>query len=269
MAGFLPPFGSLVGVLSAEVNSPASAPQAGTPAPWRPPQWANGSPALTMTATDPVTLNTTAYVFDSVMKIEHISPVVLTQNPVLTGANVNDHAYVLPAQVIVEIGMSDAMQSFSPTLWIDGPSRSVNAYQTLVAIRSALQPVQLSTRLNDYDNMLIANIRAEDDASTTYGLRAIITFEQVIFATLESSSSGLVGSSGTNPVSTVPQTTQSTVVGQVLPQSIPSAIQSQNSILNASSLGVALGTLPAIAGQGLWSSYPVGALSTVFPSTAV
>ncbi len=264
MAGFLPPLGTLIGTVSAIGSAPATT-QAGTPEPWRPPQWASGTPALTMTATDPATQQTTAYVFDNVMRIEHLCPTVVTLNPVQTGANISDHSYIVPPRLIVEIGMSDAMQSFTATQWADGPSRSVNAYRTLVAIQGALQPVQLSTRLNDYDTMMIADIRAEDDASTAYGLRAIVTFQQVVTANVETSSaSSLIGTTG-NPVSADPQTTGQTIIGQQLPQTVPPSIQSQNSISNASSLGLSLSQIPTIAGQGTWSSYPLSGLSTVFP----
>lgn len=264
MGGFLPPLGSLIGAVSALSSLPATIPS-GTPEPWRPTQWANGGPPLTMTATDPVTQQTTAYVFDSVLRIEHLSPTVVTLNPVQTGANISDHAFIVPARLIVEIGMSDAMQSFTATQWADGPSRSVNAYRTLVAIQAALQPVQLSTRLNDYNTMMIADIRAEDDASTAYGLKAIVTFQEIVTASVESSaSSSLVGTTG-SPVSALPQTTGQTVIGQQQPQSIPPSIQSQNSVSNASSLGLSLSQIPSIAGEGGWSSYPLSGLSTVFP----
>src|SRR6185312_10356981 len=99
--------------------------------PWRPPQWSQG-PLFSMTATSPVTGDTTAYVFDAVLVADHDQEAVVTMNPVQTGAAITDHVYIQPARLVIEIKMSDSMQSYNTGAgtgqWAANPSKSVSAY---------------------------------------------------------------------------------------------------------------------------------------------
>ena len=45
--------------------------------------------------------------FDAVMRLEHLESQRVTQHPVQTGANITDHSYAQPAQLTLDIGMSD------------------------------------------------------------------------------------------------------------------------------------------------------------------
>jgi hypothetical protein len=228
----------------------------GDSGPWRPPQWGSTA-SFSVTATDPVTNQQTVYVFDAVMRAAHDQRVIKTLNPIQTGAAISDHAFVLPARLEVEIHQSDAMQSFNLSQWVSGPSKSVSAYQTLISLMKQRLPLQIATPLRTYDNMLIINVSSEETKDTTYSLNARVAFEELLTASVTA-----VGSAS-QQASSIPQVTNQTTTGQVQPQTVPSAILSQNNVLSApASLAAKLETVPAVAASGPWSSTNIGSLTS-------
>jgi hypothetical protein len=158
---------------------------------------ANQSAASTTTSTA-----SDVYVFDAVIRIDHAQQIRTTDHPVQSGASISDHALILPAKVVMEIGMSDAMDAYAPGVWTGNPSKSVSAYQTLVALQQGRQPLTVNTRLATYTNMLIELIQTPDTKETRTGLKATITFKQIFNGTVT-----------LTPVSDRPQTTGSTSIG--------------------------------------------------------
>ena len=112
------------------------------------------------------------FFFDAVFSTQHRLTVTVTRHPVQDGASISDHAYKEPDEVMLDIGMSDAM---ADTL----KGHSVNAYKTLCAMMELRQPVKLVTRLKTYTDMVITSISAPDDVKTMNGLRATIIFSKV------------------------------------------------------------------------------------------
>lgn len=122
------------------------------------------------------------WIFDAVIKIEHLLSQRITQHPVQTGANITDHSYALPARISLEIGMSDVMDSFIPGQWgsdSSEPTKSVMAYQTMLKWKDTGAPLRLVTRLGEYYPMVIENISSPDTKETKYGLRCFVTFQQI------------------------------------------------------------------------------------------
>jgi hypothetical protein len=153
--------------------------------------------------------NIGGYFLDAIFKIEHTTALTITQHPVETGASISDYAYLNPAQVSLDIGMTDVAQDIIPGQFDGGaafPSRSVNAYQLLKQLQAMRMPVQLVTRLNTYNNMLVANIVATEDKTTTEALRATITMQEILIASVTAVK-----------ISSRPQTTDSTNKGTVQP----------------------------------------------------
>jgi hypothetical protein len=128
----------------------------------------------------------TILVFDAVVRTEHQRRITKTEHPIQTGANVADHAIIEPARVVLEIGMSDAMDSFTAGQWSGDHSKSVNAYQTLVSLAKARQPLTVTTRLDSYTNMILTGIDAPDTVETRFGLKATVTFEELFTGTITS-----------------------------------------------------------------------------------
>lgn len=162
-------------------------------------------------ATNTITQQMT-YVFDAVLSLEHEQRLEKTRHPVQTGADLSSHAYLQPARVVLYIGMSDAMQAFATGQngaqpWTGNPSKSVSAYQQLLALQAARQPLTLGTRLNTYVNMLITSLTPQEDYRTVTGLRVRVELEQIFTAAVS-----------TQLVSARPQDTQQTGLGGVTTQ---------------------------------------------------
>ncbi|HEY1645136.1 MAG TPA: hypothetical protein VGF75_02005, partial [Candidatus Saccharimonadales bacterium] len=70
--------------------------------PWTPPQYSAPaqtiliSPGQSNSATGQASSAQINYVFDAVFRLHHRRTVKKTTHPILTGANLTDHAYVLP-----------------------------------------------------------------------------------------------------------------------------------------------------------------------------
>jgi len=217
---------------------------------FRPANW-KSKDTLTITATETTQgakgqpVNTAvAYVFDGVLHADHYQQSVVTLNPIQSGAPIADHAYTMPQRLTVELLMSDAMQSYNITQWQDGPTRSFSAYQKLLSLQRQRTPLQVATRMNQYDRMLVTEVRAAESSETKYGGKFYVTFTQILTAQIEISQSGTADSAR-------PQTTVQTVAGQV--PTIPPSAATQ--ALNA------VPSTAAVPGAGQWSSLPgLGAL---------
>lgn len=238
--------------------------------PWRPPQW--GKPAVYMitvtgnentvttgqsnvvgTQNGTVVLSaapataTTMLVFDAVLRARHSQGLQITEHPIQTGANISDHAYLLPFRLTLEIGMSDAMAQYKTGMWVGASSKSVSAYQTLLKLQAARVFLTLTTRLQTYQNMLIEEITPEEDSKTIAGLRATISFKQVFTATV-----------ATQDESARPNTTDNTQLATVQPQPTPPAITQQYAVNPPAD--------PTVSGSGFWTSvaHAIGSVNQGF-----
>lgn len=153
-----------------------------------------------------VKTNIGGYFFDAFLKAEHTTSLTITDHPVETGAAISDHAYVNPAQLVMDVGMTDVAQDIVSGQFGGGWSRSVTAYRLLVQLQQSRIPFQVLTRLNLYSNMLVETISAPDDNTTRYGLKATVTMKEIFVATVQ-----------TVKISARPQVTDATAMGQVQP----------------------------------------------------
>lgn len=192
----------------------------------------------------------TQYVFDAVLNLAHEQEMRTTEHPVQTGASISDHAYIVPARLVLEIGMSDAMDAFfSPSTWTGAPSKSVSAYQTLLAIEFARIPISITTRLRTYSNMVIRAVNPNETSKTTTGLRARIELIQIFMATtLQTQSSARL------------QETGQTNLGGLTTQPLTPAQQSQNSVVG---LGGVSAVPSSALGAGSFSSVNVNNLTAL------
>jgi hypothetical protein len=230
-----------MGGFSTQVLNNASVPAA--TAPYRPAQWSKGKPNTSVTVTDSSTSNvssqltdtsgnnlsggsaagggttnsqssTTTYFFDAVLSADHYTELVITRHPVQSGASIVDHAYAEPARVVLEVGFSDVMDSFTSGQYASNSSKSVSAYQTFVRLQKGRLPITLTTHLQTYENMLIKSIRAADTNMTVQGAKMTIIFEQIIIA-----------QTSTQQVSARPNQSNSTNTGSEQPTSVPPSMQ--------------------------------------------
>jgi hypothetical protein len=209
----------------------------GSSGPYRPSQW--GDTALySITVPASSTSDATVLVFDAVLRSNQSQPVVPTEHPVQTGTNVSDHAIVKQARVTLEIGMSDAMDEFSPGMWGGGSTKSINAFQTLTSLKNNITLLTLTTRLASYTNMLIVDIQPHEDYTTLNALKATVLFQQMFLTSVT-----------TVNTSARPETTDSISNGAQSPSdSLPQSVTNNN---------VNTGASPDIPGVSALSSYPI------------
>ena len=150
--------------------------------------------------------------FDAVLKLSHDRGLVITTHPVEEGANITDHSHVREKRLILEIGMSDVGVGGFETR----QSRSVSAFEVLTEMQESRRPVTVVTRLDTYRNMLIEDIKPDEDKDTTNGLRASVFLREVNIVKAETV---------TLPerVSAAPAKTGASNSGAVRPQPAPPA----------------------------------------------
>ncbi len=154
-----------------------------------------------------VKTNIAGYFFDAILKTDYSRSLTITSSPVMLGANLSDHAYVNPVELIFQIGMSDTARSIINGQFSGGTSRSLNAFRVLAELQEQRAPLNVMTRLGSFRNMLIESIAVPDDYTTLYGLRATVTMKEIFIAQV-----------GTAKVSARPHVTDTTNLGMVQPQ---------------------------------------------------
>lgn len=129
--------------------------------------------------------NIAGFIFDAFLKVTHKRELKVTEHPVETGASLSDHAYLMPADLTFEIGMSDAMTSVVNGQFANSWSRSRSAWDVLTEMQASRIPLSALTRLGRYDNLLITSIEQSDDFKSVNGLRATVTCKQILTAQIK------------------------------------------------------------------------------------
>jgi len=158
--------------------------------------------------------NIGGYFFDAFLRSTHTSRLNITQHPVQVGAALTDHAFLQPAELTMEIGMSDTATSLVPGQFNGGWSRSVQAFKVLKELQALRVPLQVHSRLGLYQNMLIEEITAPDDYTTLYGLRCTVMLREIMVAQVR-----------TVKISAKPAVTDKAKKGKLEPQDNVSVIE--------------------------------------------
>ena len=101
---------------------------------------------------------------DCTVSEKHTSTIEITENPIETGAKINDHAYIEPKRVSLDVADQGGALTF----------------QALVRFQETRVPFTLVTGLNVYRNMLIKSIDADRDATFSKVLRARIDLQEAL-----------------------------------------------------------------------------------------
>lgn len=163
---------------------------------YRPPQWASLPSSkeefimirpniyYELTGQDaanlPPELKSEAIFFDAILKEDHTSELEMTRHPVQTQTSFNDHAFNLPLKLTIEIGMSDVMDSIVSNQFLGSSTKSINAFEILQGLQNLKIGLTITTRLRRYPDMLIRQIYVPDDYTTYYGLKAVLSLEQIM-----------------------------------------------------------------------------------------
>lgn len=99
-----------------------------------------------------------------VVREKHSFEIGITSNPIETGAEVNDHAYVMPKKLTLEIADGNATETLA----------------ALVALQESRVPFVCVSGWHVYRNMLVKAINADRDAAFSKVLRATVDLQEVI-----------------------------------------------------------------------------------------
>lgn len=117
---------------------------------------------------------------DVIIRENHESSLGITTNPIETGANVTDHAYIEPKRLALEFVDKGAALT----------------YGALVRFQESRVPVTVVSGLFVYRNMLIANLTAERDEVTSRIVAGAAQLQEVILVST-SSTGGRAGDAAT------------------------------------------------------------------------
>jgi hypothetical protein len=101
---------------------------------------------------------------DVVLSEDHTTEIEITSNPIETGAEVNDHAYIMPKRVTLEFANNNAA-----AIW-----------NALIAFQESRVPFVLVTGLSIYRNMMVKRLNAKRDATFSRILSGSADLQEVI-----------------------------------------------------------------------------------------
>lgn len=137
--------------------------------------------------------------FDVTIEERHRDEVVITQHPVEQSAPINDHAYLLPNEVIIRVG-----SSLSGIAAATDPLALRELYDLLLDLKASFEPFSVVTGKRDYDNMLIRILEVTTDEHSENIIRITMWLRQVILVSTQTTSL----SSGGSPANmAIPQKT--------------------------------------------------------------
>lgn len=166
------------------------------------------------------------YVFDAVKVANYRQGLSLTKAPLQTGLNISYHAIKRQAEIVLEIGMSDAMDAYHAGMWTGAKSKSISTFQKLQDLMSNRVLMTLSTRQNIYTNVMLVDIISPETNETITGLKATLVFEQLF----------LVGISTKTALSARPNATDETQLAQVQPVDPSNSLAQQHTMIGANPL---------------------------------
>jgi hypothetical protein len=123
----------------------------------------------------------TILVPDVVIEEEANDAMIITDHPVEkgTGAFISDHAYKLPAELVVGYGWSPS----GPGNSNGSPYYIYDVYEQVLALQETRRLVQVYTGKRAYTNMLIQSVGLSTDRFTDNALLLRITLREILLAT--------------------------------------------------------------------------------------
>lgn len=119
-----------------------------------------------------------------VMKETHTDKLSATTHPVETGATIADHAYLLPAELSMEVGFSSggSLVDFMDTtaFGVQASLTPAESYQQLRDLMTNRQPLTVVTGKRLYNNMLITSITVTTERATENVLFATLTMNELM-----------------------------------------------------------------------------------------
>lgn len=144
---------------------------------------------------------------------EHVDELEITTHPVQQGASIADHAFMLPARLIVECAWSDSPQNAGLLNGlVAGQTAAVTAIKSLASGNSAStvrdvyakllqlqrkrEPFSVTTGKRKYDTMLVKSLAVKTDQKTENILSVTVTLQEIIIVSTRAVS---IAGQGANP----------------------------------------------------------------------
>lgn len=122
---------------------------------------------------------------DVVVSEKHHDELEMTEHPVEAGATITDHAFKLPATVVIQCGFGASGVATSDPFALHAAVNLSDIYDQLLKLQDPPTLVNVVTGKRLYKNMLIKSIAVETDVATENVLMVTVTCRQVIIATTQ------------------------------------------------------------------------------------
>ena len=130
---------------------------------------------------------------DNVLLEDHNKNVAITTNPIESGADITDHAIVLPDSLFIRgvvtdspLGLAalgqiiDNITSLFGSSTSSNQTRSQQAFEAMQTLMINLEPITVVTKLKTYTNMLITNFNVSQDKDSSNIVFMDLTLEEII-----------------------------------------------------------------------------------------
>jgi hypothetical protein len=113
----------------------------------------------------------------------------VTEHPVQAGAQITDHAFFRPAELVMRCGWSNAQNALTgitvANSTFSGGSVSLSdyvsaIYSRLIALQQSCLPFTVQSTIRQYTNMLLTSIALTRDQKTSQALMLSATMKQII-----------------------------------------------------------------------------------------
>lgn len=118
-------------------------------------------------------------VLDVTVEETHVDELEICEHPIENGADVVDHAFLLPSGLTIRAGHSDSGGDPS------GDRRSVIAYQELRDLQGKRELLQVVTGKRSYENMLIRSLSVTTDKETENVLMVTAELREVLLVSAQ------------------------------------------------------------------------------------
>ena len=124
--------------------------------------------------------NIGGFIADVTVEEEHTDDLTITEHPVEYGASITDHAYKMPARLVVRAGWSNASTQATDDDYV----REV--YANFLALQATREPFDVSTGKRQYTNMLIQSLSITTTVETESSLQMSVAMREVIIVQTQS-----------------------------------------------------------------------------------
>ena len=121
-----------------------------------------------------------------VISEKHTDTLTITEHPVETGAPIADHAYKLPAEVIMEVGFAGGGALLDLASNVTGTEllglSPTEVYQQLLKLQEDRIPFNVVTGKRIYCNMLLKGLEVTTDSAHEHVLSATLTLREILLS---------------------------------------------------------------------------------------